>query len=342
MAVTAGRPPAEPQAPLNPPIVPASTFVGGAPGSYGREHAPTTAAFESALGALEGGEATAFASGMAAANAILDLIPHGARVVTHRTTYTGVAARLRELGEQQRIVLDVVDATDTSALIAAARAAHTVWLESPTNPLLEVPDLAAVIATGTRLVVDNTFATPVLQRPLLAGAVISVHSVTKAIAGHSDLLMGATVTQDPAIAEQLLSRRVLLGAVPSPFDAYLALRGMRTLSVRMDHAQRSAQILAARLAEHPAVTRVRYPDFGSMISIEVRGTAEAAERVCDATRLWVHATSLGGVESLLERRRRWPLESHDVPETLIRLSVGIEYVEDLWSDLDQALLMTLA
>lgn len=342
MAVTAGRPPAEPQAPLNPPIVPASTFVGGAPGSYGREHAPTTAAFESALGALEGGEATAFASGMAAANAILDLIPHGARVVTHRTTYSGVAARLRELAEQQRIVLDVVDATDTPALIAAARAAHTVWLESPTNPLLEVPDLAAVIATGTRLVVDNTFATPVLQRPLLAGAAISVHSVTKAIAGHSDLLMGATVTQDPAIAEQLLSRRVLLGAVPSPFDAYLALRGMRTLSVRMDHAQRSAQILAARLAEHPAVTRVRYPDFGSMISIEVRGTAEAAERVCDATRLWVHATSLGGVESLLERRRRWPLESHDVPETLIRLSVGIEYVEDLWSDLDQALLMTLA
>ena len=341
MAVTAGRPPAAPQAPLNPPIVPASTFVGGAPGSYGREHAPTTAAFEAALGALEGGQATAFASGMAAANAVLDLIPSGARVVAHHATYSGVAARLRELADENRIVLDIIDATDTSALVSAAHNAHTVWLESPTNPLLEVPDLLAVIATGTRVVVDNTFATPVLQRPLLAGAAISVHSVTKAIAGHSDLLMGATVTADPEIAEQLLSRRVLMGAVPSPFDAYLALRGLRTLPLRMDRAQASAQVLAARLADHPAVGRVRYPDFGSMVSIEVRGTAEAAEQVCDATRLWVHATSLGGVESLLERRRRWPLESHDVPETLIRLSVGIEYVEDLWADLDQALLTTL-
>lgn len=337
VTVSAGRPPAVPDAPLNAPIVPASAFVAGGDMEYAREHGPTMDAFERALGELEAGHATAFASGMAAANAVLDLVPPDGVVVVHWANYTGVAARLRELADAGRIRLVVVDAMDTDALVAAAREAHTVWLESPTNPMLEVPDVEAAVATGARIVVDNTFATPFLQRPLLSGVTISVHSVTKALSGHSDLLMGATVTADRDLAEALRRRRVLMGAVPSAFDAYLALRGMRTLGVRMERAQESAQILASRLAEHPSVAVVRYPGFGSIVSIDVVGTAERADRVCASTKLWVYATSLGGVESVLERRRRWPLESPHVPETLIRLSIGLEYVEDLWSDLSAAL-----
>jgi cystathionine gamma-synthase len=304
---------------------------------YAREHAPTTAAFEAALGALEDGIAVAFASGMAAANAIMDLIPVGATVVATSATYTGVAVRLRELHESGRIVLRIVEALDTTDLIAAAATAHTVWLESPTNPMLEVPDIEKVIATPAQVVVDNTFATPVLQRPLVAGADIVVHSVTKALSGHSDLLMGATVTKDLQKAEELRRRRVLLGAVPSAFDSYLALRGMRTLGLRVERAQANARELAHRLSSHPGVERVHYPSFGSIIAVEVKGDAAAADLVCASTQVWVHATSLGGVESLLERRRRWPLESTVVPENLIRLSVGIEYVEELWQDLSQAL-----
>jgi cystathionine gamma-synthase len=335
--VTAGRPSAVADAPLNTPIVPASSFVAGGTLEYARENAPTTAAFESALGLLESGHATAFSSGMAAANAVLDLIPTGAIVVSHVSTYTGVAARLRELHDAGRLTLALVDAMDRDALLEAASRAHTVWLESPTNPLLEVPDIEAVIATPAQVVVDNTFATPMLQRPLVAGADIVVHSVTKAIGGHSDLLMGATVTADAGLAERLHSRRTLLGAVPSAFDAYLALRGLRTLALRVQQAQTTARFLAEKLQSHPQVSRVHYPGFGSIISIEVGNSAAEADRCCANTNLWVHATSLGGVESLLERRRRWPLESHTVPENLVRLSVGIEFAPDLWADLEQAL-----
>jgi cystathionine gamma-synthase len=335
--VTAGRPASVPDAPLNTPIVPASSFVAGGELEYARDHAPTTSAFEMALGELESGHATAFSSGMAAANAVLDLIPTGAVVVSHVSTYTGVAARLRELNDAGRITLHVVDAMDREALLDAAARAHTVWLESPTNPLLEVPDVSAVIATAAQVVVDNTFATPMLQRPLVAGADIVVHSVTKAIGGHSDLLMGATVATDPALAEQLRSRRTLLGAVPSAFDAYLALRGLRTLAIRIQHSQATARFLVERLRTHPRISRVHYPDFGTIVSIEVGESAADADRLCASTNLWVNATSLGGVESLLERRRRWPLESPTVPENLVRLSVGIELATDLWSDLDQAL-----
>jgi cystathionine gamma-synthase len=305
---------------------------------YARENAPTTAAFEAALGALEEGIAVAFASGMAAANAILDLIPVGATVVATSATYTGVAVRLRELHESRRLDVRIVEALDTPGLVAAASTAHTVWLESPTNPMLEVPDVARVIASPAQVVVDNTFATPILQRPLVAGADIVLHSVTKALSGHSDLLMGATVTKDPDVAESLRRRRVLLGAVPSAFDSYLALRGMRTIALRVERSQMNARELSQRLKDHPGVEVVHYPGFGSIIAIEVKGDAAAADHVCDSTKVWVHATSLGGVESLLERRRRWPLESTVVPENLIRLSVGIEYIEDLWSDLSQALL----
>lgn len=341
LTVTSGRPGAAPDAPLNPPIVPASTFHAGGAYEYAREGAPTTAALEDAVGALEGGVAVAFSSGMAAANAVMDLVPVGGRVVAPSAAYTGVAVRLRELRDSGRITLTIVDVDDTAAVCAACDGASLLWLESPTNPLLQVADLPACIEgghqAGALVLVDNTFATPMLQQPLADGADLVLHSVTKALSGHSDILMGAVVTRDPALAEQVRVRRVLLGAAPSAFDCYLALRGMRTLAIRVERSQRSAQAITERLHGHPALTCVRYPGWGTIAAIDLAGGADAADRLTSSTRLWVHATSLGGVESLLERRRRWPLESSTVPEGLVRLSFGIEDSEDLWEDLAQAL-----
>jgi cystathionine gamma-synthase len=341
LVVMAGRPPAEPDQPLNPPIVPASSFHAGGDIEYAREQAPTTTAIETALGVLEQGTAVVFSSGMAAANAAMDLLPAGGVVVAPSAAYTGVAVRLRELEAAGRIGLRIVDADDTAAVTAACEGADLLWLESPTNPLLQVADLPACIASahaaGARVLVDNTFATPILQNPLTMGADLVLHSVTKSLSGHSDLMMGALVAAGPELAEQVRSRRVLLGAAPSAFDCYLALRGMRTLALRIGRAQDSARELARRLPAHPQVERVRYPGFGTIVAIDVRGGASAADALSAATSVWTHATSLGGVESLLERRRRWPLESSVVPEGLVRLSVGIEDIEDLWRDLDAAL-----
>ena len=341
VAVHAGRPPAGPNQPLNTPIVPASSFHAGGTVEYAREFAPTTSALEAAIGALEHGTAVAFASGMAAANAVMDLVPMGGIVVAPSAAYTGVAVRLRELAALGRIGLRIVDADDSAAVAAASVDAHQVWLESPTNPLLQVADLPACIeaahACGALILVDSTFATPILQTPLDLGADIVLHSVTKALSGHSDLLMGALVVADGDLAETLRLRRVLLGAAPSAFDCYLALRGIRTLAIRVERAQANARVIVERLAGHPSVERVRYPGFGTIAAIEVRGGAAAADAVCGAVGVWTYATSLGGVESLLERRRRWPLESDRVPEGLLRLSFGIEDVEDLWADLDEAL-----
>jgi cystathionine gamma-synthase len=341
VVVQAGRPPAEPGQPLNTPIVPASAFHAGGSVEYARETAPTTTAFEVAVGAIEHGTAIAYSSGMAAANAAMDLIPMGGVVVAPSAAYTGVAVRLRELAGIGRIELRIVEADDTAAVVGACVGAHLLWLESPTNPMLEVADLPACIAgahaAGAQVLVDNTFATPILQTPLVLGADIVMHSATKAISGHSDLLMGVLVAGEPELAERLRIRRVLLGAAPSAFDCFLALRGLRTLSLRVGRGQESARLLADRLANHPAVERLRYPGFGTMVAIEVMGGPNAADRACRNVRVWTHATSLGGVESLMERRRRWPLEAATVPDSLIRLSVGIEDAEDLWSDLDRAL-----
>jgi cystathionine gamma-synthase len=343
IVVSAGRPAAGPDQPLNTPIVPASAFHAGGSIEYAREAAPTTSALEEALGALEHGTAIAFSSGMAAANAVLDLVPPGAVVVAPSAAYTGVAVRLRELDAIGRIRLRIVDADDTDGVIAACAGAHLLWLESPTNPLLQVADLPACIsaahAAGAEVLVDNTFATPILQTPLELGADLVLHSVTKSLSGHSDLLMGAIVARDPVRAEAVRIRRVLLGASPSAFDCYLALRGIRTLALRVERAQQNAAEISRRLEGHPVVTRVRYPGFGTIVAIEVAGGAAVADALCGSVRVWTYATSLGGVESLLERRRRWPLESATVPEGLVRLSVGIEAVEDLWTDLDRALRM---
>ena len=250
-----------------------------------------------------------------------------------------------------------MDVADTSAVAAACAGAALVWVESPTNPALEVADLPAVIAAahsaGALLAVDNTFATPLAQRPLSFGADLVVHSATKYLAGHSDALLGAVVATRADLIEPVVAHRMLHGAVPGTMEAWLGLRGLRTLPLRLERAQASAAELARRLLHHPRVQRVRYPGlpddpgharasaqmagFGAIVCVELDGGAAAADRAIAACRIWVAATSLGGVESTLERRRRWPAESPGIPEGLVRLSVGIEDVEDLWRDLDQAL-----
>ncbi|MBD3784317.1 MAG: PLP-dependent transferase [Micrococcales bacterium] len=343
--VALGREPAVPGGQVGAPLVLTSTYHADGPVTYGRSGNPTWAALEEALGSLEGGDALVLASGMAAVAAAFSLLPHGGTVVVPDAAYNGVMATVAELESTGAATVRRVDLTDTAAVVAALDGADLLWLESPTNPLLEVADLPALAAAARRRgvlsVVDNTFATPLLQRPLAEGADVVVHSVTKYLAGHSDVLLGAVVTarteHGRTLHERLHRHRRLHGGVPGPMEAWLALRGMRTLHLRVERAATNAADLAGRLAAHPAVTRVRYPGFGAVVSIEVAGGAAGAERVAHATRVWVHATSLGGVESLLERRRRQPDEPEKVPDELLRLSVGVEDVEDLWRDLAAAL-----
>ena len=352
-----GRPAREPGQPLNVPIEAVSTYHAGGDVEYARDGTRGSQALESALAGLEGGHALAFASGMAAASALLDTVDTGGIVVAPRHAYTGVAVRARKLDRLGRISLRTVDISDTDAVAAAADGASMIWVESPTNPMMEVADIAAIAnigkANGATVVCDNTFATPMAQRPLELGADVVLHSATKMIGGHSDLLAGVLVFADSDAAVSMLPQRTLLGGFPGALECYLALRGLRTLALRWRHAQNSTQILAERLAEHPAISRVRYPGLpddpgyalaqrtmagpGTVLAVEFTGGPSAAQSLSDRVRLWVHATSLGGVESLLERRRRWELESELVPEDLVRMSVGIEDVEDLWADLSAAL-----
>jgi len=362
VAVTAGRPGGVGDGP-HPPVVLASTYRAADdrthPGDrvYGRWDNQTWEAFEAALGALESGRCLAFGSGMAAIAAALEEVPPGGTVVVPRHAYSGTLGLVDDRAASGRLSVRRVDVADTGAIAAAAVGARLVWLESPTNPMLEVADLPAAIRAahdaGALVAVDNTFATPLLQRPLEHGADLVVHSVSKYLSGHSDVVLGASVTRDPALHDRLLRRRTMLGAIPGPVEVWLALRGLRTLHLRVERAGANATELARRLAGHPAVERVRHPSlpddpgharataqlagFGAIVSIEVAGGADAAERVASAVRLWLHATSLGGVESSLERRRRHAAEAPGVPEGLLRLSVGIEDVEDLWADLDAAL-----
>ena len=346
LAVQAGRPPHTPDQPLNVPITMASTYVGGGDLEYGRYGNPTWTAFEETLGALEGGRCLSFASGMAAVTTVLDLVGSEGVVVLPQHSYTGTMLMMGDLELRGRAKSRYVDITDTAAVTAAIDDdVALVWLESPTNPALEVADLPALITAaheaGARVVVDNTFATPVLQRPLEHGADIVLHSATKFIAGHSDLLMGALITAADAegaeLHKVLKGRRDLLGAVPGAFEAWLALRGLRTLPLRVERSSANAAELAHRLGQHPAVSEVRYPGFGGIVSIVVADGADAADRLVRDTALWTHATSLGGVESTFERRRRWKAEPQTIPAGLVRLSVGIEDVDDLWDDLSGAL-----
>jgi cystathionine gamma-synthase len=341
IAVTAGRPRHEPDRPLNEPLTMASTYVAGGEVEYGRYGNPTWAAFETALGELEGGSCLSFASGLAAVATVLDLVGNGAKVVAPRHAYNGSIMQLADLEARGRLSAALVDVSDTDAVVAACDGAALVWLESPTNPALEVADIETVTGAahdaGAYVVVDNTFATPLLQRPLELGADIVVHSATKYLAGHSDALLGAVVTRDEQLLGVLKGRRDLIGAVPGTLEAWLALRGLRTLHLRVERAQANARELVRRLGEHPAVGEVRYPGFGGIVAIVLAGGAVAADLLTRKTTLWVHATSLGGVESTFERRRRWKSEPATIPEGLVRMSVGIEDVDDLWEDLRSAL-----
>jgi cystathionine gamma-synthase len=363
--ITGGRPPDHPGQPLNVPPVLASNFRAGNPDqTTGREYSrddatPQWEAFETVLGQLEGGDAVAFGSGMGAIAAVFDLLPAGARVVAPTDCYAGVHAMLADGQQQGRWKVDLVDISDTAAAAETiTRGADLVWIESPTNPLLDIADLVALCAAageaGALCAVDNTFATPLLQQPLAVGAQVAVHSATKFLGGHSDLLLGVAVAGSPELAGRLRRRRELAGAVPGALEAFLALRGLRTLSVRLDQGQHSAADLAARLADHPAVTRVRYPGltdhpgharaaaqmagFGAVLSFEVPAAA-AADTVCDSVRIITSTTSLGGVESTIERRAKQSGQEH-LPPGLLRLSVGCEHIEDLWDDLSNALAQT--
>lgn len=334
-AIAAGRPSGAGE-PLNTPIVPASTFYAGGDQTYAREEGtPTWLALEEAIGALEGGKATSFASGVGAVAAVLDLFPAGAQVAVPTFSYAGTRGLLDHAAKMGRLRVRRIDPADTAGWAAAAEEADLLWIESPTNPTLELIDFAPLAGHRARVVVDNTFATPLGQQPLSLGADIVVHSATKLIGGHSDLLLGVTVTADETLAEELLHARTRTGATPGALEAWLALRGLRTLPVRFAEQTKSAAILAERLAAHPAVTKVRYPGIGAMIAFDL-ADAERAAKVCESLELIVHATSLGGVESLIERRAMWPGDAH-VPPGLLRFSVGLEDPEDLWRDLAKAL-----
>lgn len=340
-AITAGRPEAAPDASLNPPLIFSSTYHAGGPVGYGRYGNESWSALETAISQLEGGETLSFSSGMAAISAVFSILPIGAPVVASNQGYSGTMGLLNQHHASGRLEVRFVDITNTEEVIGAMKGAALLWLESPTNPCLDLADLPALISAAKRLTigvgVDNTFATPLVQQPLSMGADIVMHSVTKFLAGHSDVVLGSLSISDAALFKRLEEARRFNGSIPGPFEAWLALRGIRSFPVRFRAAEKNAQQLVTRLQAHGKITKVRYPGFGAVISFEVDGTAEQAEKVCESSRLITHATSLGGIESLWERRRRWALESPSVPEQLIRLSVGCEHVEDIWQDIEQAL-----
>lgn len=354
--VIAGRS-SEPGAPLNVPLVPASNFIIGRGREYSRDDGtPTWEALEEVVGGLEFGRAVAFASGMAAIAAVFDQLPAGSTVVLPDDCYQGVGGLVSAGAERGRWTVRRVALHDTAGWIDACKMADLVWLESPSNPLLGVADLEAICAAprkaGAVVAVDNTFATPLNQRPLEFGATVSLQSATKFIGGHSDLLAGVATTKDEAFWHALKKSRELTGATPGTLECFLAVRGARTMALRLQRAQASAMVLADRLQAHPAVELARYPGlashpthatakrvlkgYGTIISFDVRGGAEAADAVCRNVGLIRHATSLGAVESTMERRAAIPGQDH-LPPSLLRLSVGIEDVEDLWKDLDAAL-----
>ena len=347
----------EPGDPLNVPLIPASNFLKGAGRDYARnEGTPTWEALEEIVGGLEGGQAVAFSSGMAAVAAVLDQLAPGAVVVLPDDCYQGVAGLAAEGAQKGRWSVRRLAMDDTAGWVCACAEADLVWLESPSNPLLTVADLEVVCAAprkpGAIVAVDNTFATPLNQQPLEFGATVSVHSATKYIGGHSDLLAGVAVAKDEVLWQALMKSRVLMGATPGTLEAFLAIRGARTLGLRLRHAEQTAMTLAERLEKHPLVVRVRYPGLpshpthavakrvlkgnGTIISFDLRSGAEFADAVCRSVRLIRHTTSLGAVESTMERRAAILGQEH-LPPSLLRLSVGIEDAEDLWADLDAAM-----
>ncbi len=353
-----------------PPIYQTSTYVHDEVGRhkgyvYSRSANPTRTALETCLASLESAShGFAFASGMAATTTVLQLISPGDRVVAVNDVYGGTYRLFSKVLEPKGYVFEYLPAEQVSGNLADALDEQTrlVWIETPTNPLMNVVDISAAAdaahAVGALVVVDNTFATPFLQRPLELGADVVVHSTTKYLGGHSDVIGGFAATTDPTVAELLRFLQNALGTVPGPFDSWLVLRGLRTLAVRMRQHCANARRVAELLDGHPAVERVRYPglpshpnhelarrqmdDFGGMISFDLAGSREDAFAVLHATNVWLLAESLGGVESLIEHPGLMTHAStadspFPVPENLVRLSVGIESADDLVADLEQAL-----
>lgn len=359
--IAAGRP-TEKGEPLNPPLVPASNFLLGSSRAYARDDAnPAWEAFETVVGGLEGGTAVAFASGMAAAAALFGSLKASASVVLPTDCYAGVVGLVERGVARQGWSRTRLPAVDTRAWIEHARNADLIWLESPTNPMLEVVDLPRICAAerkpGSLLVVDNTIATPLNQRPLDLGADAVMHSATKYMGGHSDLLAGVAVVRRAGLAEELRKARELFGATPGTLEMFLALRGLRTMALRVRASESNAMALASRLNEHPRVRWVRYPGlpsdpghavassfmrgFGGVVTFEVAGGSAEADAVCCSVGLIRHATSLGAVESTIERRSAVPGQEH-LPPGLLRMSVGCEDIEDLWRDLELAFRKTRA
>lgn len=374
LAIHGGQRPDPSTGAVMPPIYATSTYAQRSPGEhqgfeYSRTHNPTRFAYERCAAALEGGSrGFAFASGMAATATLLELLDAGSHVVAMDDVYGGTY-RLFERVRRRSAGLEVswTDLSDTAAFEAAIRPeTRLVWIETPTNPMLKLVDIEAVAAIahrrGLRVVVDNTFASPVLQRPLALGADLVLHSATKYLNGHSDMVGGMIVAGDDAeLGEQLAFLQNSAGAVQGPFDSFLALRGLKTLPLRMRAHCENAQAVAEHLAAHPAVEQVIYPGlashpqhalakrqmsgFGGIVSVRLKGGFEAAKRFCERTELFTLAESLGGVESLLNHPA--VMTHASVPEArrarlgiaddLVRLSVGIEGVDDLRNDLERAL-----
>lgn len=358
VAVNAGRPEQLGQ-PLNHPIVVASNFLSGAGPEYSRgDGTETVQAFEAAIGALEGGRAISFSSGMAGISAIFDNLPVGSRIVVPDDSYQGVSAVVADGEARMGWKVLRLPTNDTQRWLDVIGSVDLAWLESPSNPLLDVCDVPAICEAaaqaGVVCAVDNTFATPINQRPLAHGATFSVHSATKFIGGHSDLLSGVVVVADGAdeAYNAISHRRTFGGATPGALETFLALRGLRTMPIRLEKSQANAQVLARRLQGHRAVSSVRYPGLpehpasdlvkrtlggpGAMVSFETVGNAISADVRMTRLQLISPATSLGGVESTIERRAKLVGQEH-LPPTLLRMSVGCEHLEDLWNDLDRAL-----
>ena len=354
LAIVAGRS-SQPGGPFNVPPTFASTYRDGGDLGYGRWGNPTWSAFEEALGGLEGGYCVSFASGLAAVSSLLASLPLGTNVAYPAHGYNGTRGLIERQAREGRLRTHSIDVVNTNEVLESLDGTDVLWLESPTNPLLGVADLPTILRAardgGVTAIVDNTFATPMLQQPLALGADAVVHSATKYIGGHSDLLMGAVVVSDETRRDELVEWRTTHGAIPGVMEAYLALRGLRTLPVRFARQQRTAAELAERLDDHRHVERVRYPGlatdpgferastqmggFGAMLSFEVADAA-LADQVVERLRLIVGGTSLGGVESTIDRRGRWKGEEM-VAAGLLRLSVGLEHSTDLWADLDDAI-----
>jgi cystathionine gamma-synthase len=370
-AIHAGQDPDPTTGAVIVPIHASSTFaqdgVGGLRGGYeySRSANPTRTALQECLAALEGGRhGFAFGSGMGASDVLLRvLLKPGDHLVIPHDAYGGTFRLVDKVLAQWGVEYSTVDLADADALRAALRpTTKVVWCETPTNPLLGIADIAALAevtrGTGARLVVDNTFASPYLQQPLALGADVVLHSTTKYVGGHSDVVGGALVLDDDELAEQIRFIQNSVGSVPGPFDAWLTLRGAKTLAVRMERHSDNAERIADALAAHPAVAKVLYPGlaghpghevaakqmrrFGGMVSFLVAGGKEAALKVCASTELFTLAESLGGVESLIEHPGQMTHASVagsalEVPNSLVRLSVGIEDAEDLVEDLRTAL-----